>query len=66
VQEIKLENFAPVTLADRDTIRPLLLAEDVCFCEYNFANLFHVGGHLQDPLACCRRTACGSTTGMTT
>jgi hypothetical protein len=43
MQEIKLENFAPVTLADRETIRPLLLAEDVCFCEYNFANLFMWG-----------------------
>ncbi len=43
MQEIKLENFAPVTLADIDAIRPLLLAEDVCFCEYNFANLFMWG-----------------------
>jgi uncharacterized protein len=43
VREIKLDNFVPVALADRDTIRPLLLAEDVCFCEYNFANLFMWG-----------------------
>ncbi|MCU0236654.1 MAG: phosphatidylglycerol lysyltransferase domain-containing protein [Acidobacteria bacterium] len=43
MQEVKLENFSPVKLADRDTIRPLLLAEDVCFCEYNFANLFMWG-----------------------
>jgi hypothetical protein len=43
VQEIKLENFAPVTLAASAAIRPLLLAEDVCFCEYNFANLFMWG-----------------------
>lgn len=35
-----LEDFAPVTLADRVLLRPLLLAEDPCFCEYNFANLF--------------------------
>ncbi len=43
MQEVKLENFAPIALSDRDTIRPLLLAEDVCFCEYNFANLFMWG-----------------------
>ena len=43
MQEIKLESFAPVTLADMAVIRPLLLAEDVCFCEYNFANLFMWG-----------------------
>jgi hypothetical protein len=43
VQEVKLEKFAPVTLADIDVIRPILLAEDVCFCEYNFANLFMWG-----------------------
>jgi hypothetical protein len=38
-----LEEFAPVTLADRAVIQPQLLAEDVCFCEYNFANLFMWG-----------------------
>ena len=43
MQEIKLENFAPVTLAESAAIRPLLLAEDVCFCEYSFANLFMWG-----------------------
>jgi len=43
VREIKLENFVPVALADRDTIQPLLLAEDACFCEYNFANLLMWG-----------------------
>ena len=43
MQEVKLENFVPIALSDRDTIRPLLLAEDVCFCEYNFANLFMWG-----------------------
>jgi hypothetical protein len=40
MQEVKLENFLPVTLADKKTIQPLLLASDVCFCDYNFANLF--------------------------
>ncbi|MCU0276751.1 MAG: phosphatidylglycerol lysyltransferase domain-containing protein [Acidobacteria bacterium] len=42
--ELKLAEFAPVTLADKAIIQPLLLAEDVCFCEYNFANLFIWGG----------------------
>jgi hypothetical protein len=41
--EMKLENFSPVSLADRQAILPLLLAEDVCFCEYSFANLFMWG-----------------------
>ena len=41
--EIKLENFAPVALADKPVIQPLLLANDVCFCDYNFANLFMWG-----------------------
>jgi hypothetical protein len=40
---IRLEDFVPVALADRKTIQPLLLASDVCFCEYNFANLFMWG-----------------------
>jgi hypothetical protein len=43
MRELKLENFAPVTLADKKTILPLLLASDVCFCDYNFANLFMWG-----------------------
>jgi hypothetical protein len=43
VLELKLEEFVPVTLADQAVIQPLLLAEDVCFCEYNFANLFTWG-----------------------
>jgi len=41
--KIKLENFSPVTLADRGTILPILLAEDVFFCDYSFANLFMWG-----------------------
>ena len=41
--EINLEDFAPVTLADKKVIQPLLLANDVCFCDYNFANLFMWG-----------------------
>jgi hypothetical protein len=40
---LNLAEFAPVTLADRDVIQPLLLAEDPCFCEYSFANLFMWG-----------------------
>jgi len=40
---VRLADFAPVALADRETIRPLLLASDVCFCDYNFANLFMWG-----------------------
>jgi hypothetical protein len=43
MQEVKLENFAPVTLADKKSLQPLLLANDVCFCDYNFANLFMWG-----------------------
>jgi hypothetical protein len=43
MKEVKLENFAPVALADRKVIMPLLLADDPCFCEYNFANLFMWG-----------------------
>jgi len=40
MQKIKLEHFSPVTLADRKTILPLLLANDVFFCDYSFVNLF--------------------------
>jgi hypothetical protein len=40
---IKLENFSPVTLADRETILPLLQADDIFFCDYSFANLFMWG-----------------------
>jgi len=47
VTAFRLEEFAPVTLADRDVIRPLLLADDPCFCEYNFANLFMWGAIFQ-------------------
>ncbi len=43
MKPLRLEDFAPVTLADRDVIRPLLLAADPCFCEYNYANLFMWG-----------------------
>ena len=43
MSELNLGEFAPVSLADRDVIRPLLLAEDPCFCEYSFANLFMWG-----------------------
>lgn len=43
MKELVLSEFAPVTLADRDVLRPLLLAEDPCFCEYSFANLFMWG-----------------------
>ncbi|HSQ35848.1 MAG TPA: phosphatidylglycerol lysyltransferase domain-containing protein [Candidatus Binatia bacterium] len=38
--KIKLENFSPVTLADKETILPRLLANDVFFCDFSFANLF--------------------------
>ena len=43
MQEIKLENFSPVTLADKKVILPQLLANDVFFCDYSFANLFMWG-----------------------
>ncbi len=43
MQDIQLADFAPVLLGDKKTILPLLLAEDLCFCEYNFANLFMWG-----------------------
>ncbi len=41
--KIKLEQFSPVTLADKKTILPLLLANDVFFCDFSFANLFTWG-----------------------
>lgn len=41
--EVKLEDFSPVALEDKKTILPLLLAADVCFCDYNFANLYMWG-----------------------
>ena len=43
MRELKLEEFSPVKLADKGAILPLLLTEDVCFCEYSFANLFMWG-----------------------
>jgi len=43
MQKIKLENFSPVTLADKKTILPQLLANDVFFCDYSFQNLFMCG-----------------------
>ncbi len=43
MQEVKLENFAPVVLADRKVILPMLQANDIFFCDYNFANLFMWG-----------------------
>ena len=41
--KVKLENFSQVTLADKKIILPLLLANDVFFCDYSFANLFMWG-----------------------
>ncbi len=41
--KVNMEKFSPVTLADKKIIRPLLLANDVFFCDYNFANLFMWG-----------------------
>ncbi len=41
--DVKLEDFSPVALEDKKTILPLLLAADVCFCDYNFANLYMWG-----------------------
>jgi uncharacterized protein len=43
MQKVKLENFSPVTLADKKTILPQLLANDVFFCDYSFQNLFMWG-----------------------
>jgi hypothetical protein len=39
----KLERFSPVGIADKETILPLLLASDVFFCDFSFANLFMWG-----------------------
>jgi hypothetical protein len=41
--EVKLDDFSPVALEDKKVILPLLLAADVCFCDYNFANLYMWG-----------------------
>ena len=41
--EVKLENFSPISLADKKIIQPLLLANDVFFCDYSFANLYMWG-----------------------
>jgi hypothetical protein len=41
--ELGLESFAPVTLADKKTILPLLLDNDIFFCDFSFANLFMWG-----------------------
>ena len=52
--ELDLESFTPVTLADKKIILPLLLANDVFFCDYSFVNLYIWGDifktrwHLQD------------------
>ena len=44
---VKLDDFAPVALADKKIVMPLLLAGDVCFCDYNFANLYMWGDIFQ-------------------
>lgn len=41
--KVKLENFSQVTLANKKIILPLLLANDVFFCDFSFANLFMWG-----------------------
>ncbi|MBU4269080.1 MAG: DUF2156 domain-containing protein [Acidobacteria bacterium] len=41
--KFKLKDFSPVKLADRKIILPLLLDNDVFFCDYSFANLFMWG-----------------------
>jgi hypothetical protein len=41
--ELDLGLFSPVTLADKKIILPLLLDNDVFFCDYSFANLFMWG-----------------------
>lgn len=43
MRDVTLTDFAPVALADKKIIMPLLLAEDLCFCEYSFANLYMWG-----------------------
>jgi len=40
---VRLEKFSPVRLADRKVIQPLLMANDVFFCDYSFANLYMWG-----------------------
>jgi uncharacterized protein len=41
--KVKLEDFSAVSLADKKIILPLLLDNDVFFCDYSFANLFMWG-----------------------
>jgi hypothetical protein len=41
--KLDLELFSPVTLTDKKIIQPLLLANDVFFCDFSFANLFMWG-----------------------
>ena len=41
--KVRLEDFSPVALADKKIILPLLLANDIFFCDYSFANLFMWG-----------------------
>ena len=43
MMELDLQRFSPVALADKKILLPLLLASDVCFCDYSFANLFMWG-----------------------
>lgn len=43
--KIKLDDFSPVSLTDKKTILPLLLANDVIFCDFSFVNLF-IWGHI--------------------
>ncbi|MBN2400124.1 MAG: DUF2156 domain-containing protein [Candidatus Aminicenantes bacterium] len=43
MMKIKLEDFSPVTLDDKQNIQPLLMADDVFFCDYSFPNLFTWG-----------------------
>jgi uncharacterized protein len=41
--KVTLENFSPVRLADKEIILPRLMANDVFFCDFSFANLFMWG-----------------------
>ncbi|MCX6554571.1 MAG: phosphatidylglycerol lysyltransferase domain-containing protein [Candidatus Aminicenantes bacterium] len=41
--KVKLEDFSPVGLVDKKIILPLLLGNDIFFCDYSFANLFMWG-----------------------
>jgi len=41
--ELELDKFSPVTLADKKIILPQLLANDIFFCDFSFANLFMWG-----------------------